>query len=85
MQKSKWDIDEKLLTGAKLPLYYSLRYLDMEKQDKLLQDTNLKILLLIYFNFILILWKGVLEPLTPVSTDLKISKESNVLIQVIAM
>ena len=85
MQKSKWDIDEKLLIGAKFPLYYSLRYLDMEKQDKLLQDTNLKILLLIYFNFILILWKGVLEPLTPASTDLKISKESNVLIQVIAM
>ena len=29
-----------------------------------------------------ILWKGVLEPLTHVWTDLKISKESNVLIQV---
>ena len=28
------------------------------------------------------LWKGVLEPLTHVCTDLKISKESNVLIQV---
>ena len=44
MQKSKWAIDEKLLIGAKFPLYYSLRYLDMEKQNKLLQDTNLKIL-----------------------------------------
>ena len=32
-----------------------------------------------------ILWKGVLEPLTHVCTDLKISKESNVLIQVIVM
>ena len=32
-----------------------------------------------------ILWKGVLEPLTHVRTDLKISKESNVLIQVIVM
>ena len=42
MQKSKWAIDEKLLIGAKFPLYYSLRYLDMEKQNKLLQDTNLK-------------------------------------------
>ena len=30
-----------------------------------------------------ILWKGVLEPLMHVCTDLKISKESNVLIQVI--
>ena len=43
-QKSKWAIDEKLLIGAKFPLYYSLRYLDMEKQNKLLQDTYLKIL-----------------------------------------
>ena len=32
------------LHGAKFPLYYSLRYLDMEKQNKLLQDTNLKLL-----------------------------------------
>ena len=32
-----------------------------------------------------ILWKGVLEPLTHVCTDLKISKESNVLIQVMIM
>ena len=32
-----------------------------------------------------ILWKGVLEPLTHVCTDLKISKESNVLIQVMVM
>ena len=32
-----------------------------------------------------ILWKGVLEPLTHVCTDLKISKKSNVLIQVIVM
>ena len=32
-----------------------------------------------------ILWKGDLEPLTHVCTDLKNSKESNVLIQVIAM
>ena len=32
-----------------------------------------------------ILCKGVLEPLTHVCTDLKISKESNVLIQVIVM
>ena len=45
MQKSKWAIDEKLLIGAKFPPYYSLRYLDMEKQNKLLQDTNLKITL----------------------------------------
>ena len=37
-------IDEKLLIGAKFPLYYSLKYLDMEKENKLLQDTNLKIL-----------------------------------------
>ena len=39
-----YNVDEKLLIGAKFPLYYSLRYLDMEKQNKLLQDTNLKIL-----------------------------------------
>ena len=32
-----------------------------------------------------ILWKGVLEPLTHVCTDLKISKESNVLIQVMVI
>ena len=32
-----------------------------------------------------ILWKGVVEPLTHVCTNLKISKESNVLIQVIVM
>ena len=32
-----------------------------------------------------IFWKGVLEPLTHMCTDLKISKESNVLIQVIVM
>ena len=32
-----------------------------------------------------LLWKGVLEPLTHVCTDLKISKESNVLIQVMVM
>ena len=32
-----------------------------------------------------ILWKGVLEPLTHVCTNLKIPKESNVLIQVIVM
>ena len=32
-----------------------------------------------------ILWKGVLELLTHVCTDLKISKESNVLIQVMVM
>ena len=32
-----------------------------------------------------ILWKGVLEPLTHVCTDLKISKESNALIKVIVM
>ena len=44
MQKSKWAIDEKLLIGAKFPLYYSSRYLDMEKENKLLKDTNLKIL-----------------------------------------
>ena len=44
MKKSKWAIDEKLLIGAKFPLYYALRYLDMEKQNQLLQDTNLKIL-----------------------------------------
>ena len=36
MQKSKWAIDEKLLIGAKFPLYYSLRYLDMEKQNNTL-------------------------------------------------
>ena len=29
-------MDEKLLIGAKFPLYYSLRYLDMEKQNKTL-------------------------------------------------
>ena len=39
-----YTLDEKLLIGAKFPLYYSLRYLDMEKQNKLLQDANLKIL-----------------------------------------
>ena len=32
-----------------------------------------------------ILWKGVLDPLTHVCTDQKISKESNVLIQVMVM
>ena len=32
-----------------------------------------------------ILWKSVLEPLTHLRTDLKISKESNVLIQVIVI
>ena len=32
-----------------------------------------------------IFWKGVLEPLTHVFTDLRISKESNFLIQVIVM
>ena len=43
---SKWAIEEKLLIGAKFPLY--LLYwecLDMEKQNKLLQDTYVKILL----------------------------------------
>ena len=32
-----------------------------------------------------ILWKGILEPLMHVCTDLKISKESNVLIQVMVI
>ena len=32
-----------------------------------------------------ILWKGVLEPLTHVCTDLKISKENNVLIEVMVI
>ena len=45
MQKSKWAIDEKLLIDAKFLLYYSLRHLDMEKQNKLLQDTNLTLLI----------------------------------------
>ena len=46
MQKSKWAIEEKLLTGTKFPYTSHWECLDMEKQkqNKLLQDTNLKIL-----------------------------------------
>ena len=45
-QKSKWAIQEKLLISAKFPLYHLYwECLDMEKLNKLLQDTYLKILL----------------------------------------
>ena len=38
-QKSKWAIEEKLMIGAKFTLYHLYwEYLDMEKQNKLLQD-----------------------------------------------
>ena len=46
MQESKWAIEERLLIGAKFPIYRLYwECLDMEKQNKLLQDTYLKILL----------------------------------------
>ena len=43
-QKSKWAIEEKLLIAAKFTLYHLYwECVDMEKQNKLLQDTYLEI------------------------------------------